>query len=81
MATERELSDFLKSVETRAFKRSVYHVRDEEAALDIVQDSMRNTPRMRAWMFSSVVSSGRPLNSLASEALKASNSGTMEISS
>ena len=40
MATERELSDFLKSVERRAFKRSVYHVRDDEAALDIVQDSM-----------------------------------------
>ena len=40
MATERELSDFLKSVEKRAFKRSIYHVRDEEAALDIVQDSM-----------------------------------------
>lgn len=40
MATERELNDFLRGVETRAFKRSVYHVRDEEAALDIVQDSM-----------------------------------------
>ncbi len=40
LATERELSDFLKSVETRAFKRSIYHVRNEEAALDIVQDSM-----------------------------------------
>ena len=40
MATEQELSDFLKSVEKRAFKRSVYHTRDEEAALDIVQDSM-----------------------------------------
>ncbi len=40
MATERELSDFLKGVERRAFKRSIYHVRDEEAALDIVQDSM-----------------------------------------
>ncbi len=40
MATERELSDFLKSVENRAFKRSVYHVRNEESALDIVQDSM-----------------------------------------
>ncbi len=40
MATERELSDFLKSVEKRAFKRSIFHVRDEEAALDIVQDSM-----------------------------------------
>ena len=40
MATEQELSDFLKGVEKRAFKRSVYHVRNEEAALDIVQDSM-----------------------------------------
>ncbi|GAB3492431.1 RNA polymerase sigma factor [Curvibacter fontanus] len=40
MATEKELSDFLKSVEKRAFKRSVYHVRNDEAALDIVQDSM-----------------------------------------
>ncbi|NBW79417.1 MAG: RNA polymerase sigma factor [Betaproteobacteria bacterium] len=40
MATPRELSDFLKSVERRAFKRAVYHVRDDEAALDIVQDSM-----------------------------------------
>jgi RNA polymerase sigma-70 factor (ECF subfamily) len=40
LATERELSDFLKSVEKRAFKRSVYHVRDQEAALDIVQDAM-----------------------------------------
>ena len=40
MATELELSDFLKSVEKRAFKRSVYHVRNEESALDIVQDSM-----------------------------------------
>lgn len=40
MATEQELSDFLKSVEKRAFKRSIYNVRDEEAALDIVQDTM-----------------------------------------
>jgi RNA polymerase sigma-70 factor (ECF subfamily) len=40
LATERELSDFLKSVEKRAFKRSVYHVRDDEAALDIVQEAM-----------------------------------------
>ncbi len=40
MATEQELSDFLKGVEKRAFKRSMYHVRDEEAALDIVQDTM-----------------------------------------
>jgi RNA polymerase sigma-70 factor (ECF subfamily) len=40
LATERELSDFLKSVETRAFKRSLFHVRNQESALDIVQDSM-----------------------------------------
>ena len=40
LACEQELSDFLKSVEKRAFKRTVYHVRNEEAALDIVQDSM-----------------------------------------
>lgn len=40
LATDKELSDFLKSVEKRAFKRTVYTVRDEDAALDIVQDSM-----------------------------------------
>ena len=40
MATDKELSDFLKSVEKRAFKRAVYAVRDDDAALDIVQDSM-----------------------------------------
>ena len=40
LASESELTQFLKSVEKRAFKRSLYHVRDEDAALDIVQDSM-----------------------------------------
>ena len=40
MASDKELSDFLKSVEKRAFKRAVYAVRDEDAALDIVQDTM-----------------------------------------
>ncbi len=40
MATDKELSDFLKSVEKRAFKRTVYAVRDDEAALDIVQEAM-----------------------------------------
>ena len=40
LATEQELSEFLKSVEKRAFKRSIYHVRNEDSALDIVQDSM-----------------------------------------
>lgn len=40
MATEQELTAFFKDVEKRAFKRSFFHVRDEDAALDIVQDSM-----------------------------------------
>lgn len=40
MATEQELSDFLKSADKRAFKRTLYAVRDTDAALDIVQDSM-----------------------------------------
>ena len=40
MASDKELSDFLKSVERRAFKRVVYAVRDDDAALDIVQDAM-----------------------------------------
>jgi RNA polymerase sigma-70 factor (ECF subfamily) len=40
LATDQELSDFLKSAEKRAFKRTVYAVHDDEAALDIVQDSM-----------------------------------------
>jgi RNA polymerase sigma-70 factor (ECF subfamily) len=40
LAADQELSDFLQSVEKRAFKRTVYMVRDEDAALDIVQDAM-----------------------------------------
>jgi RNA polymerase sigma-70 factor (ECF subfamily) len=40
LASEKELSDFLKSVEKRAFKRALYAVRDDEAALDIAQDAM-----------------------------------------
>lgn len=40
MASDKELSDFLKSVEKRAFKRAAYAVRDDDAALDIVQDAM-----------------------------------------
>jgi len=40
LASDKELADFLKSAEKRAFKRVVYAVRDEDAALDIVQDSM-----------------------------------------
>lgn len=40
MASSQELSDFLRDVERRAFKQTVYAVRDEHLALDIVQDSM-----------------------------------------
>ncbi|MGB2831870.1 MAG: RNA polymerase sigma factor [Methylotenera sp.] len=40
MATPKELSDFLTAVERRAFKQTAYAVRDDHAALDIVQDSM-----------------------------------------
>ncbi len=40
MATRQEMSDFLASVEKRAFKQAVYAVRQDESALDIVQDSM-----------------------------------------
>ena len=40
LASEKELSDFLKSVEKRAFKRASYAVRDDDSALDIVQDAM-----------------------------------------
>jgi RNA polymerase sigma-70 factor (ECF subfamily) len=40
MASAQELSDFLREVERRAFKQTVYAVRDEHAALDIVQDAM-----------------------------------------
>ena len=40
LATDKELSDFLKSVEKRAFKRTAFAVRDDDSALDIVQDSM-----------------------------------------
>jgi len=40
MASAQELSDFLSSIEQRAFKQAVYAVRDDDAALDIVQDAM-----------------------------------------
>ncbi len=40
MASDKELADFLKSADKRAFKRVAYAVRDDDAALDIVQDSM-----------------------------------------
>lgn len=40
MATPKQLSDFLVMVERRAFKQTAYAVRDDHAALDIVQDAM-----------------------------------------
>lgn len=40
LATEKELAAFLADVERRAYKQAVFAVRDEHAALDVVQDSM-----------------------------------------
>jgi len=40
LASPQQLSSFLESVERRAFKQAIFAVRDEEAALDIVQDAM-----------------------------------------
>src|SRR5262245_17534700 len=40
MASKQELDDFLASVERRAFKQAAFAVRDDDSALDIVQDAM-----------------------------------------
>src|SRR6476659_4463171 len=40
LASHQEISAFLAEVERRAFKQAMFAVRDEEAALDIVQDAM-----------------------------------------
>ncbi|HEX6137896.1 MAG TPA: RNA polymerase sigma factor [Casimicrobiaceae bacterium] len=40
MAQPQEISSFLADVERRAFKQAMFAVRDEDAALDIVQDAM-----------------------------------------
>ena len=40
LATQKELSDFLASVERRAYKQAAFSVQDDQAALDIVQDAM-----------------------------------------
>jgi RNA polymerase sigma-70 factor, ECF subfamily len=40
LASRIELSDFLASVERRAYKQALFAVRDEHVALDIVQDAM-----------------------------------------
>ena len=45
LASRSELSAFLAGVERRAFKQAVFAVRDDEAALDIVQDAMLRLSR------------------------------------
>lgn len=40
MATRQELSDFLAATERRAFKQAYFAVRNEEIALDLVQEAM-----------------------------------------
>ena len=40
MATERELNEFLASVDKRAFLRAAFSTRDDDAAMDLVQDAM-----------------------------------------
>jgi len=40
LARPAELSQFLSSIERRAYKQALYAVRNEHAALDIVQDAM-----------------------------------------
>ncbi|HKY02111.1 MAG TPA: RNA polymerase sigma factor [Burkholderiales bacterium] len=40
MASRLELSDFLAQVERRAYKQALFGVRNEESALDLVQDAM-----------------------------------------
>ncbi|MDP8566517.1 RNA polymerase sigma factor [Methylophilus aquaticus] len=40
MASAQEISDFLHQVEKRAFRQTAFAVRDDHAALDIVQDAM-----------------------------------------
>ena len=40
VANDQQLSDFLRSVDKRAFKRAQYATQNADAALDVVQDSM-----------------------------------------
>ena len=40
MATREELAEFLASAERRAFKQALFALRDEDNALDVVQDAM-----------------------------------------
>jgi len=45
MATRQELSDFLASVERRALRQAQFAVRDDDTALDLVQDAMLRLTR------------------------------------
>ena len=40
LGSQKELSDFLTGIERRAFKQALFAVRNEETALDIVQNAM-----------------------------------------
>ena len=40
LASHQEISAFLAEVERRAFKQALFAVRDEDSALDVVQDAM-----------------------------------------
>ena len=40
LASYQEISTFLAEVQRRAFKQAIFAVKDEEAALDVVQDTM-----------------------------------------
>ncbi|HEY1058450.1 MAG TPA: RNA polymerase sigma factor [Limnobacter sp.] len=40
MASTRELEEFLREVTPRAFRQAMFAVKNEESALDLVQDSM-----------------------------------------
>ncbi|SET19470.1 RNA polymerase sigma-70 factor, ECF subfamily [Nitrosomonas marina] len=45
MATKTEFSNFLKKTELRAYKQALFAVRNEQDALDIVQDAMMKLTR------------------------------------
>ena len=40
LSSRNELSSFLAGIERRAFKQAMFAIRNEETALDIVQDAM-----------------------------------------
>src|SRR5438128_8295262 len=55
IASHQELSAFLAEVERRAFKQAMFAVRDQDAALDVVQDAMLKLTEKY---------SGKPINEL-----------------